>query len=517
MEDAKKRPGKRQRLSNSTAENSDEVCCVKVSAEANSEGFSLEDDAPLLPQLLSPLDSSVFIEHYFRKCAVHVQGNSPTRFDNVLNEFLSNPSQIFEQTASENIFVWLQVPLGNPKGSGKKRKSLIHSMEVEDAETALALHQAGHSTYCRAPPPLEQALVQALLTDTNLGGGGGEPRRGVAINESFVRGEVECFLSRNAGQVTSWHTDFQENFTLQLSGRKRWRLQKSTLRHPLRGCTPHYRAPDVVEGQLKAGRLSDEEFTFAPPPENIEGPADTVVLEPGDVLYHPAGVWHQVEVLEPGVSINISLMAMNYAQLTCQSLQQYLLRRSEWRECVTTGDRLSTLLENLPAMVREFCLEVGTPAILPPVLQNSKCKSDSSKFQGSDGADDEETDEISDEESSVVDGDSFSCSNSAVEFRKLAVSPLALLLDERKDIQSYYQSGEEATASLDSDICVLNVNYAGNETHESLVRVRIRSLHWKDVLPWSAKQTTAIDRAAPLVECLAHYGYLIPTERSSQV
>jgi ribosomal protein L16 Arg81 hydroxylase len=37
--------------------------------------------------------------------------------------------------------------------------------------------------------------------------------------------EIEIFLSR-AGNYTDFHTDFQENFTLQISGRKRWYLVK---------------------------------------------------------------------------------------------------------------------------------------------------------------------------------------------------------------------------------------------------------------------------------------------------
>jgi hypothetical protein len=47
-------------------------------------------------------------------------------------------------------------------------------------------------------------------------------------------------LNRLCIRVTDWHFDFQENWTLQLKGKKRWRLRASGVTHPLRGCTPHY-------------------------------------------------------------------------------------------------------------------------------------------------------------------------------------------------------------------------------------------------------------------------------------
>jgi len=36
-------------------------------------------------------------------------------------------------------------------------------------------------------------------------------------------GEIETFVSRK-GNYTDWHMDFQENFTIQVKGSKKWRL-----------------------------------------------------------------------------------------------------------------------------------------------------------------------------------------------------------------------------------------------------------------------------------------------------
>ena len=90
-----------------------------------------------------------------------------------------------------------------------------------------------------------------MLRGTGLGCGQYDPS---GIKTTVLgRGEVEIFIG-TSDHFTNWHTDFQENFTLQLSGSKRWRLKQGTVRHPSRGCTPHYYIPDIVESQVKVSR-----------------------------------------------------------------------------------------------------------------------------------------------------------------------------------------------------------------------------------------------------------------------
>ena len=108
----------------------------------------------------------------------------------------------------------------------------MNSIQLDDADAARRLYDAGHSLYCRAPAELEAAVVPRLLDALGHG-------VRLAPTDRYRRGEVETFFSR-AGHVTSWHTDFQENFTVQLSGRKRWTFSHSDVPAPLRGCTPHF-------------------------------------------------------------------------------------------------------------------------------------------------------------------------------------------------------------------------------------------------------------------------------------
>ena len=91
-------------------------------------------------------------------------------------------------------------------------------------------------------------------------------------------------------------------------------------------------------------------------------------MNPSDVLYFPAGIWHQVDALEPGVSLNISFMATNFfARLRCQALQHFLVQQSpDWhRPIQKLGDsfsaveQLQTLLRDLPDLVQALIQHHG--------------------------------------------------------------------------------------------------------------------------------------------------------------
>jgi hypothetical protein len=84
----------------------------------------------------------------------------------------------------------------------------------------------------------------------------------------------------------------------------------------------------VVENQLKAARLTVPSFTFDPP-EILNDKAFTqeIVLNAGDVFYFPAGMWHKVESLETGVSMNVSLISSSWADLTANAIRHVLYKQ----------------------------------------------------------------------------------------------------------------------------------------------------------------------------------------------
>ena len=463
------------------------LALLKLGEYCSREQLLLQEpiqSAVSLELLLSPLSPDVFLRQCFRQCAVHIPGlNGSERFGPLITHLYDlDPASLFRHTSSDNVFVWL-----------KQANGLIHSVEVPDPETALALYRCGHSTYCRAPPHVEHHLVSALLNDTGLGCGQYD-----ATGQSLTclgRGEVEVFISTH-GHKTEWHCDFQENVTIQLSGTKRWALQRSTLKHPLRGCTPHYSSLDAVEPQVKSAHLSNPEFSFEYPKKHLNavGEIEEVLVRPGDVLYHPAGIWHKVEVIEPGVSINVSLMASSYADVTCQALKHLLLKETEWRESVASNtatdviEKLESLLDRLPQIVAQMKHSLGAEAIIPPVLRMGapiKTDEESDVDENDDDLEAEETDDLIRPSETFIakHGIPPDAIREKLNSHIVLVSPLGSIL-RHDELHQFYKEKNLRVGDSDADdgdesawqhTYVLNINYAGNDAHESYIRRKVFS------------------------------------------
>ena len=288
-----------------------------------------------------------FFAKVWQKCPMVVRGR-PEKAAVIRADYLFDLDvlSMLENSASDMIHVWLKTA----EAWGR-----LDSIQV-DAAQALKLYAAGHSLYCRAPPALEQELIPSMLASLGMGPAS-------SLTDRFRRGEIETFFSR-AGHTTEFHSDFQENFTLQLSGVKRWSFVSSTLVAPLRGCTPHFgekQPPEVVETQMKILRMGDPAFR-ADQFKDTNRVTTSVTLYPGDVLYHPAGLWHRVECLEDSISINVSLVGSSLADLCGGAVQQLLWKHQggRFRRAVCVRDSLAAMreaegaLEALKAAVAEL-------------------------------------------------------------------------------------------------------------------------------------------------------------------
>ncbi|KAH8045969.1 hypothetical protein JL722_13921 [Aureococcus anophagefferens] len=238
-------------------------------------------------------------------------------------------------SSSERLMLWVRgrrgaVGRGRRWGLPASRSTTaLTSVVAEDARSAAALHGAGHALYCRGPPGLEASLVDALLGETSLGL---PPRRGAG--QLAGHGEVEMFCARKS-HVTGWHYDFQENFTDQ---RKAAGL-----------C--HGRDRGAAPSSKKRKRDADD--------------VDEFVLEAGDVLYFPAGLYHEVESLDDdNVSLNVSLVAPSWAEVITSSLRHCLSSREAFRARATSGpgaaDDLRRLLGELKQIVGQLDVDKFT-------------------------------------------------------------------------------------------------------------------------------------------------------------
>jgi hypothetical protein len=274
-------------------------------------------------------------------------------------------------------------------------------------------------------------------------------------------------------------------------------------------------------------------------------------MNPGDVLYFPAGMWHTVETLEPGISINVSLMAMNYASLVCKSLEHVLLGKKEWRETVwnrpmglTQGPspiltHVDALLDDLTTVVAQFKQKGGAASIVPPSLRyhhhptstdteedhrttKDETSSNSSNHSMALNSHHEEEDEEEEEDESnrsqddevIISVSNFSgpseWSWKAPSSKHILVrNPLASLIS-LKDIQSFYTS--DNGSDNEEQVFVLNVNFAGNDSHESMIRVLLKDDTVEQSLAmcyeWESKDLPIAPSFIP-PPALIYYGYLV--------
>eukprot|EP01039_Chlorochromonas_danica_P007203 gene7203-7969_t len=352
-----------------------------------SEEVEGQGEASLLKTLFASEDSvSLFKEKVFQKNPAVCSNASISALEKAMLGL--DVKALLAQTSSEQIHVWLP----------RRDKASLDSITVDDAEQAYKLFMAGHSLYCRAPAQVEEALVAKALEEMRFGA--------VGSTDRFRRGEVETFFSR-AGHVTEFHADFQENFTIQLAGSKEWIFRDSTATHPLRGCTPHFndeKERDVVEQQLKVLRLGDENFSAS---QVQGGSSSSVVLRPGDVLYHPAGLWHKVVCLEDSISINISLTGASYAEVLCSSLQQVLMENHAWRAVVSSEPRqalqvMQSLLTSLPNIVQKLTSSDVLP--YPALIHGDSNVRDEDANDEDDDAEEEEEEVVDEDDGEQAEG-----------------------------------------------------------------------------------------------------------------
>jgi len=364
-----------------------------------------------------------------------------------------NIDMMLENTASENIHVWL-------KGIDKVTDQSLDSVTVDNHMHAKSLYNAGHSLYCRASEELEKEVIPKVLEELGIG-------INTSKSDRFRRGEIETFFSRK-GHLTDFHVDFQENFTIQLTGKKKWTFCNSSILSPIRGCTPHYNGigqeNNVAEQQLKVLKLGNVDFS---PLEFKEGEVWSIILEPGDTLYHPAGVWHKVECIEDSISINISMIAASYAEVICCGLQQILWERKQYRQPVNTLN-----LNNTYEVIENIFKDI------PYILQKLKPSDFLLTFAGDDDDDndDDDDDESKDTSESTVNDTTnnekiinMHLENILEELSlesEIRINPLAQVLSE-KDLHTLGWNNNLYEKINGDEVYVIHSGF-GNEYLESL-------------------------------------------------
>lgn len=96
-------------------------------------------------------------------------------------------------------------------------------------------------------------------------------------------------------------------------------FKRSGLQYPLLGYTPHYQNTGNMEEQAKV-HLAFNQVNMNSEYKQLNEDTFEVVLKEGDILYHPAGIWHQVECMtDDSISINFSLRSLKIADLVANA------------------------------------------------------------------------------------------------------------------------------------------------------------------------------------------------------
>ena len=324
------------------------------------------DSAPVvtndLSTFLHPLTKEEFLSTHYRTRAVAIKTQPKKlearleRVKDLLYQF--HPLEMLRNSNSEQINVWM-----------KTGDNTLKSLKV-GAEDAKVCYEAGHSLYFRANEELEAEMIGPYSEQLGHGGFAAEFR------DHLRRGEIETFAT-HIGHTTNWHWDFQENFTIQLRGAKRWTFKKGPVPHPHRAAATHFPDTHVLHVQNAFHHYSAlAASTICETPHDDDNDTESVVLQAGDVMYHPAGIWHKVETIADGpdavnsLSINISLFPMTWGELMQETFQQLLLKESQWRERIifsSPADARSQLEKRLTLLSSEVG-QLTASAILPNAL-----------------------------------------------------------------------------------------------------------------------------------------------------
>ncbi|KAL9652162.1 hypothetical protein ABK040_013931 [Willaertia magna] len=130
-----------------------------------------------------------------------------------------------------------------------------------------------------------------------------------------------------------------------------------------RVCNPHFKDQTTLETQSKIHTFNFSKPTFNVDPKACNNTPEIteVVLHAGDCFYFPAGMYHEVCCIddELSISINVSLIYTNYAELVTQGIYQLLLKDEKWRQGIDRVYSPNDLRQKLDNLLKTLKTDIG--------------------------------------------------------------------------------------------------------------------------------------------------------------
>lgn len=273
-----------------------------------------------LQQLLSPLSCQEFVNSYFGRASVFVEGG-PDKVENIFSwEKLSKALERGQKIQDKRYNIMASFTRGEAAGSSKQMVEASHH-QVE------SLYKQG-ATICitnihMADPDLAR-WAQTIRSQLNFSGTVG----------------VNCYLSPE-GAGLSTHYDARVVTNLQVAGKKRWRYSTE-------GAKPW---PDH-NALYREGRVEPADAGKSPPDMAFR----EVEMKPGDLLCLPAGAWHSAQAAGgESLAINVYFQPQNFLDQLIPLLKSFAASSGDWR--AGTPVSLDKVHGEMPPAVSKYIRE----------------------------------------------------------------------------------------------------------------------------------------------------------------
>lgn len=157
---------------------------------------------------------------------------------------------------------------------------------------------------------------------------------------------MTCYASpRGLGFGT--HFDCQPTFILQIEGSKRWRFSPK----------PAVQWPPAVLPNARVVQEMKDRYPWLQvrfPDQVDEETFLEQLLKPGDVLFLPAGTWHQARAIECSLALTMACIPMTAADFVDDLIRGHLSSSVHWRCNVPPVPMNPNRSEGLPSAVKRF-------------------------------------------------------------------------------------------------------------------------------------------------------------------
>jgi ribosomal protein L16 Arg81 hydroxylase len=147
-----------------------------------------------------------------------------------------------------------------------------------------------------------------------------------------------------AGKGFGMHFDSQSVFIIQLDGSKKWRYAlKPALPNPPSNCLADESSVAEFQRAYPWAELATDEASMT-----------EQTLQPGDVLYLPAGTWHRAEADGHSIALTLTILPFSARDLLLEILAKALEREPNWRQYMPLIPVDCAPVVGLPASIEEF-------------------------------------------------------------------------------------------------------------------------------------------------------------------